>query len=151
MPATGVNQYERAFRARPLLTAAAAKRSTITYVELAEHLRIHPRPIRYVLSPIQDWCLDDKKPPLTILVVNQRWHRPGEGFIAWDVNDLKEGYEQVYSFPWSDLANPFAFAATGATPKSWRTGSWSRPTKRPRYTSRLKIAASHRWCSAWRC
>jgi putative restriction endonuclease len=117
MPAARVDQYERAFRAWPLLTATAANRSTITYVELSDALHIHPRPIRYVLAPIQDWCLHDKKPPLTILAVNQRWHRPGEGFIAWDVRDLEEGYEQVYSFPWSELANPFAFAATGATPE----------------------------------
>lgn len=117
MPATRVNQYERAFRAWPLLTATAVKRSTITYVELAENLQMHPRPIRFVLAPIQEWCLHEKKPPLTILVVNQRWHRPGEGFIAWDVNDLEEGYEQVYSFRWSDVANPFVFAATGATPE----------------------------------
>jgi putative restriction endonuclease len=117
MPAARVNQYERAFRAWPLLTATAAKRSLITYVELGEDLHIHPRPIRYVLALIQDWCLHEKKPPLTILVVNQRWHRPGEGFIAWDVKNLEEGYEQVYSFPWSDLPNPFAFAAAGTTPE----------------------------------
>ena len=41
MPAERVNQYERAFRAWPLLTATAAKRSTISYVELAEYLHIH--------------------------------------------------------------------------------------------------------------
>jgi putative restriction endonuclease len=117
MPQARVNQYERAFRAWPLLTATAAKRSTITYAALSDALRMHPRPIRYVLSKIQDWCLEEKKPPLTILVVSGHSHRPGEGFIAWDVNDLDEGYEQVYAFPWSDLVNPFAFAAQGATPE----------------------------------
>jgi putative restriction endonuclease len=117
MPEARVNQYERAFRAWPLLTATAVNRSTITYAELADYLHIHPRPIRYVLAVIQDWCLREKKPPLTILVVSQSRHRPGQGFIAWDVNDLDEGYEQVYSYRWSDLDNPFAFAAMGATPE----------------------------------
>ena len=117
MPQARVNQYERAFRAWPLLTATAAKRSTITYAGLSAQLHIHPRPIRFVLGPIQDWCLEEKKPPLTILAVSGSRHRPGEGFIAWDTNDLDEGYEQVYAFPWSDLANPFAFAAQGATPE----------------------------------
>jgi putative restriction endonuclease len=114
MPNGPVNQYERAFRAWPILTATAAKRSTITYAELADYLDIHPRPIRYVLSVIQDWCLDERKPPLTILVVNQHG-QPGQGFIAWDANNLGEGYEQVYSVPWSTLANPFEFAREGAT------------------------------------
>jgi len=117
MPGERVNQYERAFRAWSLLTAAAANRSKITYAELADHLDIHPRPIRYVLAVIQDWCLREKKPPLTILVVSQSRGQPGQGFIAWDVNDLDEGYAQVYSFRWSDLANPFAFAAQGVTPE----------------------------------
>jgi putative restriction endonuclease len=114
MPDGPVNQYQRAFRAWPILTATAANRSTITYAELADHLDIHPRPIRYVLSVIQDWCLQEHKPPLTILVVNQHG-RPGQGFIAWDPSNLGEGYEQVYLFPWSALANPFEFAREGAT------------------------------------
>jgi len=117
MPEERANQYERAFRAWPLLTTTAAKRSTITYAELANYLQIHPRPIRYVLGVIQDWCLREKKPPLTIVVVSQQRHQPGQGFIAWDVNDLEEGYEQVYSFRWSDLSNPFEFADDGATPE----------------------------------
>jgi hypothetical protein len=61
MPQGRVNQYERAFRAWPLLTATAAKRSTITYADLSAQLHIHPRPIRFVLGPIQDWCLEEKK------------------------------------------------------------------------------------------
>ena len=115
MPEGRVNQYERAFRAWPLLTTTAANHSTVTYAGLADHLHIHPRPIRYVLGVIQDWCLREKKPPLTILVVSQSRHQPGQGFIAWDVNDLEEGYAQVYSFRWEDLPNPFQFADEGTT------------------------------------
>ena len=54
-------------------------------------------------------------PLLTILVVNQRG-RPGEGFIAWDVDDLQEGYRRVWAYPWHQLPNPFAFALDGETP-----------------------------------
>ena len=111
----GVNQYERAYRAWPILTARAAAGTTITYGELAKQLGMHPRPIRFVLGRIQDRCLDDKKPPLTILVVNESG-RPGTGFIAWDAEDLPEGYRKVFAYPWADEPNPFSFAGDGSTP-----------------------------------
>jgi hypothetical protein len=109
--AVPVNQYERAFRAWPLLTARASQRSKVTYAELAEHLGIHPRPIRYVLGVIQDWCLRERKPPLTILVVSQSGGHPGQGFIAWDAGHLDEGYEEVFAStrcpcPWPRRSPP---------------------------------------------
>jgi putative restriction endonuclease len=64
-------QYERAARAWPLLTQKADEESNITYADLLQHLGIHARPIRYVLGVIQDYCLGEKLPPLTILVVNR--------------------------------------------------------------------------------
>ena len=94
-----VNQVERASRAWPVLTAIAKKGKTITYGELAEVLGIHHRPIRYVLGVLQDYCLAEKLPPLTILVVNQSGE-PGPGFIAHSFDDLEAGYSEV----WGPLA-----------------------------------------------
>jgi putative restriction endonuclease len=111
------NQYQRAFRAWPVLTETAAHHTKITYVGIGDRLGIHHRPVRYVLSVIQDYCLEEKLPPLTILVVNQRFRQPGEGFIAWDVDDLEQGYDRVYAYPWDQLPNPFAFSKTGETPE----------------------------------
>ena len=111
-----VNQYERAYRAWPILTSRAAAHETITYGELAKQLGMHPRPIRFVLGKIQERCLDDKRPPLTILVVNQRG-RPGTGFIAWDADNLSEGYQKVFAYRWAEDSNPFAFAGDGSTPE----------------------------------
>jgi putative restriction endonuclease len=110
-----VNQYQRAFLAWPVLTETATQHTTTTYKEMGDRLAIHWRPVRYVLSEIQDYCLAEKLPPLTILVVNQRHHEPGEGFIAWDVDDLQEGLRRVYAYPRKQLPNPFAFADTGDT------------------------------------
>jgi putative restriction endonuclease len=107
-------QYERAARAWPLLTEKAAGESKITYADLSQHLGIHARPIRYVLGVIQDYCLREKLPPLTILVVSRRGF-PSEGFIAWDIDDLDEGYRRVYGYPWHELPNPFGFAESGTT------------------------------------
>lgn len=107
-------QYQRAALAWPILAEVAASGSTITYARLAQRLGIHPRPIRYVLGVIQDHCLGEKLPPLTILAVNQRGV-PGEGFIAWDVDDLGTGYRRVFAHPWHELPNPFSFAGSGVT------------------------------------
>lgn len=107
-------QYERAVIAWPVLTETAANESTITYAALAQHLGIHARPIRFVLGVIQDYCMEEKLPPLTILVVNQHGI-PGEGFIAWDIDDFPTGYRRVYAEPWNEVPNPFGFAKTGTT------------------------------------
>ena len=110
MPA---DRYEWAFRAWPVLTERARQRSVITYGELGEALHIHHRTVRLVLEIIQDFCLREPLPPLTILVVKKDGNRPGAGFIAWDLGRLDEGYEEVYQFPWGTRANPFQFAAQG--------------------------------------
>ena len=107
-------QYQRASLAWPVLTETAANESKITYLALSERIGIHPRPIRFVLGVIQNHCLREKLPPLTILVVNRRGV-PSEGFIAWDVDDLEEGYRLVYGYPWHELPNPFGFAEAGTT------------------------------------
>tara|TARA_B100001540_G_scaffold317764_1_gene352703 strand:+ start:5351 stop:6163 length:813 start_codon:yes stop_codon:yes gene_type:complete len=115
---TEVNQKERAARAWPILVDVALNNRLITYGELARQLDIHHRAVRYVLSEIQDYCLLEKLPPITILVVDQKDGRPGAGFIAWDVNDLEHGLALVYEFPWAAQENPFGFASDGATIQS---------------------------------
>lgn len=117
MPRETVNQFERAYRAWPALTTTAANRTTVTYADLAATLALHPRPIRFVLGKVQDYCLDNKLPPLTIVVVNKAHRQPGVGFVAWDVKDLQQGYAKVYSYPWAEMPNPFAFAAGGDAPE----------------------------------
>ena len=109
-----VNQDERAYHAWNALAKFANKRLTITYGKLAKSLKIHHRPVRYFLDLIQKYCLNEKLPPLTILVVDQHGVQ-GAGFIAWDVNNLKEGFEKVYDYPWGQMENPFQFAAGGET------------------------------------
>lgn len=109
-----INQAERAYRAWPILTQRAIEGKTITYGELGTILGVHHRAIRYVLSLIQDYCLEEKLPPLTILIVNQGG-KPGTGFIAYDVDKLEEGEALVRSYNWNVILNPFAFASDGTT------------------------------------
>lgn len=109
-----INQAERAFRTWPILTKRAGEGKIITYGELGALLGVHHRAIRYVLCLIQDYCLEEKLPPLTILIVNKSG-RPGTGFIAYDVDKLEEGMALVRSYNWSATQNPFAFASDGTT------------------------------------
>ncbi|WP_186579755.1 HNH endonuclease [Aquibacillus kalidii] len=107
-----VNQEERAYRAWDVLIEAARNNDTITYGELGDKLNVHHRTCRYFLDHIQNYCLNEKLPPLTIIVVNQRGE-VGQGFTAWDINDLDEGMARVFAFNWDNLHNPFQYAKDG--------------------------------------
>ena len=87
-------QTERARQAWAALIKVAASRDTTKYGELGAAIGVHPRAIRYVLGPIQGYCLEvePKLPPLTILMVNSSG-RPGSGFIAHDLDDFDHGLE----------------------------------------------------------
>lgn len=111
-----INQYERAYRAWPILARVAHDKGRIKYGDLAKELRIHHRPVRFVLEEIQNYCLKQKLLPLTILVENKKGI-VGKGFSAWDVDDLDTGFQKVYAFDWNAVPNPFEFASDGASLK----------------------------------
>ena len=112
-----VNQHERAYRAWPILARIAQNKERIKYGELAKELKLrHHRPVKFVLEEIQNYCLKEKLPPLTILVENKKG-RVGKGFIAWDADDLGSGLQKVYAFNWNEVPNPFEFASDGTSPK----------------------------------
>jgi len=110
-----VNQIQRAFLGWPVLTWVAQKGQSITYKELSTKIGVHHRALRYVLEVIQNYCLDERLPPLTIVVVNQKTRSPGAGFIAWDVDDIETGFAKVYGYNWALLSNPFSYAADGTS------------------------------------
>ena len=107
-----VNQAERAYLAWPILIGQAKKGKTIAYKALGDAIGIHHRTVRYVLGLIQDYCLEEKLPPLTILIVNQSG-KPGGGFIAWDVDNYDEGFNKVVEYNWDLIDNPFSYASDG--------------------------------------
>jgi putative restriction endonuclease len=110
-----INQEERACKAWNILTDSAKNRSLISYKELGVKTGIHHRAVKYVLALIQNYCMDNEYPPLTILVINQNTGKPGGGFIAWDIENSDDGVNKVYDFSWKRLKNPFGFAETGLT------------------------------------
>ena len=107
-----VNQSQRAFDAWPILVERATSGKTITYKQLGDAIGIHHRTVRYVLILIQDFCMEEKLPPLTILIVNQTG-KPGDGFIAWDADNFDEGFQKVTKYNWLEVENPFSFASNG--------------------------------------
>jgi putative restriction endonuclease len=109
----GINQEERAAKAWPVLSDIARKRALITYKQLGDDIGVHHRAIRYVLDLIQTHCLENHLPPMTILVVNGDSGRPGDGFIAWDADDIDSGLRKVYARNWDVEENPFGYAISG--------------------------------------
>ena len=108
-----LNHEERASRAWPLLVDVARRNDTITYSELAQAIDVHVRAIRFLLGPIQDYCIAGGLPPLTVLVVAKGTNLPGSGFIGCE--DLDEGLSEVRAYPWEVEGNPFLYARSGTT------------------------------------
>jgi putative restriction endonuclease len=109
------NHWTRAYIAWNELADFARGRQTVTYELLGKLIGIHHRAVKFALALIQDYCLDNRLPPLSILVVNKNTKLPGQGFIAWNADNIAEGLEQVWAFDWTTHGNPFAYAANGAT------------------------------------
>lgn len=107
-----INQSERARLAWAVLTTVAQNHETISYGQLGAAIGVHHRAIRYVLGPIQDYCMEEDLPPLTILV-NNTSGIPGSGFIAHDIDNLSSGLEAVWFHDWKTKQNPFDFAELG--------------------------------------
>ena len=111
MAAEKKNWFHAAGLIWPKMTEAAKARATLRYKELGEVLGIHHRHVNKALGPIQDYCLETKRPPLTALVVNATG-LPGQGFIAWDIDNIDAALDAVYAYNWDAVSNPFGQLGT---------------------------------------
>jgi putative restriction endonuclease len=96
------------------LYEVAKNKETVTYGALANKMGLHHRTCRYFLDPIQQYCMKHEMPPLTILAVNQSGV-PGEGFIAWDIENKEDGIRLVHNNAALFKKNPFSYANEGST------------------------------------
>ena len=76
-----------------------------------------------LLSPIQDHCLENDKPPLTALIINKQKKLPGIGFIAADVS-IRQQFEQlkqrIFNYNWDLEDSPFqGYDTTNASVDSY--------------------------------
>jgi putative restriction endonuclease len=90
-----------------VLARTAMESRTMTYEEAAPHIDTNPLSVRLALAPIQDYCLSEKLPPLTSIVVQKATRLPGEGFIAWDIDALHEAHAKVFAENWALRRNPY--------------------------------------------
>lgn len=92
----------------PMLVEAGQRGGTLTYSQAATAIATNPLSVAYALGPIQEYCLENRLAPLTVVVVGKHSGVPGGGFIAWEVDDLEAGRTAVRLQNWELVGNPFA-------------------------------------------
>jgi putative restriction endonuclease len=112
------NWYYAAGQVWPLLVNSSQHRETIPYKQVAQAIGTNPLSVGNALGPIQDYCLENHLPPLTSIVVRTSTGIPGNGFIAWDVDDLHSAHEAVFDFNWNLVQNPYGSFGIDDTPES---------------------------------
>jgi len=132
-----INQEERAYKVWKVLIVCAEKDKTITYQALGEKIGIHHRAVKHPLDLIQTYCLEEKLPPLTILVVNKAGQL-GQGFTAWDIDDAETGVQKVYEHSWQLISNPFLYASDNTTEDSLIQNLLQVPEKSIEVYSKIK-------------
>ena len=91
---------EGAFQIWPVLVWAAQNRQTLSYDDLSGPTRIYRRSLRTPLAVIKHYCEGKKSLkdyPLTVLVVNQKTGKPGEGLDTVLDDDFDKARERVFA------------------------------------------------------
>ena len=102
-------QRERAVQAWQVLIGAAMGRRTITYAGLAQAMYRRPAQgvLDRILGHVAYYCIDNKLPPLTSIVVGSRRGTPGAN-IPVNLAELDRLREKVYLYDWYDVYPPSA-------------------------------------------
>ena len=95
---------QRAAQLWPLLAYAATRHQLLTYGEVGKLVGVAARGLGQLLEPVQSYCLLQKLPPLTAIVVRRNTGRPGEGFSA--APDPTQEQHQVFAFNWLGHPSP---------------------------------------------
>jgi len=96
----------RAVQIWQILISKAHNRQTITYGILADLLGFERAGVfAYKLGHIMHFCTQNNLPHLTILVVNEKTGKPGDGFTEI-VEDLNVEREKVFKHNWYGLYPP---------------------------------------------
>ncbi|MBI1918906.1 MAG: hypothetical protein HYS12_29810 [Planctomycetes bacterium] len=96
--------YERAAQIWSVLALAARNRQVLTYDIVGRLIGVPRHGLGRLLEPIQSYCLLNRLPPLTILVVSEETGIPGMGFIA--AQNIPRTQVEVFAFDWSEHGAP---------------------------------------------
>jgi len=96
MPETST--YERAIQIYQILIGAAHNRQVLTYEILGEMIGVPARGLAPHLDYLMRYCQRAGLPPLTVLVVQKKSGKPGEGFTTFE--DLHRDRERVFAHDW---------------------------------------------------
>ncbi len=105
-----VNHEHRAFQAWNILVESASQSKVISHKELSQQIGVNSRFCSMFIEPIQQYCLSEKLPPLTSLIVNEN-KELRDDFIAWDADNPEEGQKSALQFNWDMYPNPFNYAS----------------------------------------
>jgi hypothetical protein len=89
---------ERATQIWPVLAWASTNRQILTYEVLSRLIGVPAAGLGQLLEPIQSYCLLNRMPPLTILVVSKNTGMPGSGFVA--ATDIPQHQGEVFGYDW---------------------------------------------------
>ena len=97
-----MGRYEMAARVWSILTEAARSRKLLYYSDIDKD---NPKDVgKLYLEPIQSYCILNRLPHLTIIVVSRATGVPGKGFIA--TANLQSEQKRVFEFAWTKVENP---------------------------------------------
>jgi hypothetical protein len=78
----------------------------MTYGHIGKLIGVPTAGLGQLLEPIQSFCILEKLPPLTILVVQQDSGLPGSGFTGAKASEFAKAQMEVFDFDWLDYGNP---------------------------------------------
>ena len=98
---------DRAVQAWLILVNAAMNRQTLTYEGLSMLMYGHEAAgvLNKILGHIAFYCIDEKLPPLTSIVVGKKGGVPGAE-IPIDLTQIDSERERVYNTDWFDIYPP---------------------------------------------
>ena len=101
-----MTRSERACQIWGILAWAAKNKQSMTYGHLSKLIGVPTAGLGQLLEPIQSFCILEKLPPLTILVVQQDSGLPGSGFTGAKASEFAKAQMEVFEFGWLDYGNP---------------------------------------------
>ena len=126
----------------PHLVSAARNKKKLFYSDLAPHVATSSRHVGKALGPILFFCMEERIPPLTSIVVNMHTQVPGSGFTRWETMAISSAQARVYEYDWSKVDNPFGGFGENDTKETFATTLLDDPSKAKSIYLRVKARGS---------